>query len=170
MSAQDLEVRRATAADAPALAQSRFRFRSETNASGPLPQGANLDDEAAFVARATRLLTGYLASGRWFAWIAGDEGTIAGHVFLQLVDKLPNPAPEEPERLAYLTSFYVQSDLRGGGVGTRLISALEEFAVECGVEKIVIVGTTPLSRTLYARRGYVSTADLLEKRLIQRSA
>jgi GNAT superfamily N-acetyltransferase len=157
-------IRRATSADADALSESRFRFRSEVNAAGPLSEGTPLEARASFIARATRMLADHLDGGRWFAWLAEHEERVAGHVWLQLIDKLPNPMLDEGELLGYLTSFYVEPQLRGRRVGTRLIDALEVFAADSGVEKIVIVGATPLSRSLYARRGYVSTPDLLEKR------
>ena len=51
-----------------------------------------------------------------------------------------------------------------------MLDALEAHAAKRGLEKIIISGTTPLSRPLYARRGYESTPDVLEKRLVKRPA
>ncbi len=165
MMAQPILVRPATQADAHRLAVSRFRFRSRTDATGPLAAGAPLEVEGHFVARATHVIDERLRSGRWFAWIAEQGDAVVGHLFLQLVEKLPNPSPSEPETLGYLTSFFVEPDSRGGGVGGRLLDALESFAARAGVEKIFMSGATPMSRPLYARRGYRSSDDLLEKRL-----
>ena len=95
--------------------------------------------------------------------IAECGGRICGHLFLQMIDKMPNPDPREPEHLAYLTSFFVEPDLRDRGVGAALMQQLEAFAQRSDVEKILIVGTTPRSRSLYARRGYQSAPDLLQK-------
>jgi len=163
-------IRRAAVSDALALAESRFRFRSETNAAGPLAAGVSIEDEATFIVRATSLIAARLGSGRWFAWIADSDGRVSGHIFLQEIDKLPNPSPDEPELIGYLTSFYVEAPLRGSGVGSRLLDELESHAAERGLAKIIISGTTPLSRPLYARRGYESTPDMLEKRLVKRSS
>ena len=158
-----MTIRRATADDARALAASRHQFRTTFDSPRPAPQDAAFETEAAFVERAAPLIDGFLRAGRWHAWIAECGGRICGHLFLQMIDKMPNPDPREPEHLAYLTSFFVEPDLRDRGVGAALMQQLEAFAQRSDVEKILIVGTTPRSRSLYARRGYQSAPDLLQK-------
>jgi GNAT superfamily N-acetyltransferase len=156
-------VRRATSDDAAALALSRYRFRAHLDDAEHHPAG--LEAEDVFVGRATRFIEAQLSSDRWSAWVGSRDGDLCAHVFLQLIDKLPNPDSTEPELLGYLTSFFVEPELRGEGVGSALLDALESHAAERGVEKILIIGNTVRSRPLYARRGYVSGPDLLQKRL-----
>lgn len=160
---EDVSVRRASAADAAALAASRYRFRTTFDSPRPATEGAAFETEAAFIERAAPLVEGFLRGGRWHAWIAESDGRICGHLFLQLIDKMPNPDPREPERLAYLTSFFVEPGLRDHGVGAALMEQLETFAQGSDVEKILIVGTTVRSRSLYARRGFAPAPDLLQK-------
>ena len=160
---EQVRIRMAAAADAPALAASRYRFRTTFDAPHPAAPDVAFESEAAFVARAAPLISRFLGAGRWQAWIAERDGRICGHLFLQLIEKMPNPDPREPERLGYLTSFFVEPELRDRAVGSALMEELEAFALHSGVEKILIVGTTQRSRSLYARRGYASSADLLQK-------
>src|SRR5438309_5122600 len=156
MTLADVTIRVASAADADVLAASRYRFRTTFDSTRPAAPGAAFENEAAFVGRAAPLIETFLRGGRWRAWIAEHDGRICGHLFLQLVDKMPNPDPREPERLAYLTSFFVEPEVRDRGVGAALMQQLETFAQGGDVEKILIVGTTERSRSLYARRGYAS--------------
>jgi GNAT superfamily N-acetyltransferase len=158
---EDVTIRSATPADAAALAVSRYRFRTTIDGSQRATADAGFEAEAAFVARATPLIESFLRGGCWHAWIAECGGRLCGH----LIDKMPNPDPGEPERLGYLTSFFVEPDLRERGVGAALMQELEAFAQRSDVEKILIVGTTVRSRSLYARRGYGSASDLLQKTL-----
>ncbi|HEY1016476.1 MAG TPA: hypothetical protein VGE07_27445, partial [Herpetosiphonaceae bacterium] len=86
----DISIRQATAGDAGQLARLRYRFRAEL--------GAPEEDEAAFAARVEPWLAARLGGGHapgWLAWVAADaRGRIAGHVFLQLIEKIPNPVAE----------------------------------------------------------------------------
>ena len=108
-------VRPAGPGDAPALARLRWAFRTEV--------GGPNEDEAAFVARAEAWLAERLAGPSWHAWVAeADDGTLVGTVFLQLVEKVPNPV-DEAEHLGYLTNTYVAPEHRGTGVGGRLAEA-----------------------------------------------
>jgi GNAT superfamily N-acetyltransferase len=165
MAGEHAAIRRATVADARELAASRYRFRTTFDAPTPPAPDVAFENEDAFVARAAPLIAEFLGSGRWQAWVAERDGGICGHLFLQLIDKMPNPDPREPERLGYLTSFFVEPELRDRAVGSALMQELEAFATRSRVEKILIVGTTQRSRSLYARRGYASSADLLQKRV-----
>ena|SRR5438132_3340896 len=164
--AAGISIRRATVADAATLAKCRYAFRARSNVA---TQG-QIESQAAFVARATVAIERHLVSGVWHAWIAEHESRVIGHVFLQIIEKLPNPSAGEPELLGYLTSFFVDAALRDQGVGSALLDELERQAAALGVEKILIVGTTERSRPLYARRGFRQTPDLLQKRVAARAA
>jgi ribosomal protein S18 acetylase RimI-like enzyme len=53
-----------------------------------------------------------LAPGaRWRCWVAVAEGQLVGTLWLQLVEKLPNPG-DEPEHHGYVSSVYVAPALR----------------------------------------------------------
>ncbi len=148
-----VHVRLATVADAPLLAKFRYAFRTRN-----LP---GQEDEEAFLARCTRWMAERLVSGgAWRCWIAEREGTPLGHVWVQLLEKIPNPS-EESESHAYLTNFYVLEEARGQGTGSGLLAAALDWCRASAVHA-VILWPTERSRTLYLRHGFAVREDLLE--------
>ena len=145
-------IRLAGVYDAGELARMRYAFRVEQNEP--------VETEAEFVARCGPWMRERLAGGAWRCWVAeGPEG-IVGHLWLQLIEKIPNPAPEL-EQHAYITNVYVDPAARGAGVGALLLDAALGFCREQRVDS-VILWPTERSRPLYARHGFVEPGDLLE--------
>lgn len=153
-------VRAATPADAEHLAVLRYRFRSEFSAP--------IESETEFVARATHWFADRLTDERWRGWVAvGDDGLIVGHVFVQLIEKIPNPVPE-PETLAYLTNLHVIAALRNRGIGTLLLEAGIRDCEALGAATIVLWATDESVR-LYHRHGFATPVTILEHPLASRS-
>jgi GNAT superfamily N-acetyltransferase len=149
-------IRPARRADAPALARLRYEFR----ASHDPP----VESEADFLARCTAWMEGRVTEdGSWRCWLAEEQGRIVGTIWLQLMEKLPNPVGEA-ERHGYVSSLYVSPASRGRGLGHRLLGVCLEA---CLAEKLdaVILWPTPRSRSLYERHGFALADDLLERRL-----
>jgi len=138
-------LRIALPADAAELARLRYEFRSaERPATEP---------RAEFVARTTAWMRERLAPGTaWRCFVAVRDGAIAGQVWTTLVEKVPNPGGDEPERHAYLTNLYVRPAERGG-TGSALLEAALAWCRESRVDT-VILWPTERSRTLYARYGF----------------
>ncbi len=146
-------IRWAGASDARALAELRYRFREE--------MGQASEDREAFLARATAWMAERLADdGAWRALIAEANGQPIGCGWLQLIEKVPNPGPEE-ELHGYITSLYVDPGWRGAGLGAALVETLVTACREAGADAIVL-WPTERSRSLYERRGFAAPADLLE--------
>src|SRR5829696_2352036 len=148
-------VRPASAADAPALARLRYEFRA--------PLGVPDESEEAFAARCGPWMAARLAEpdGPWRCWVAEDGGPgPAGTVWLQLIEKVPNPTPE-PEAHAYVTNLYVRPRARGG-TGSALLAAALAW---CETRRVhaVILWPTPRSRSLYERHGFGRPASLMER-------
>ena len=140
-----LHVRRATAADAASLAQLRWQFRSSL--------GAAVETELEFVARCVPWMRSHLADERqWRAFIWTVGGAVAGNVWLQLIEKLPNPV-DEPEVHGYVTNFFVQPERRNAGAGSALLTAVLSECESAGVDTIFL-WPTPRSRSLYERHGF----------------
>ncbi|MGB9181597.1 MAG: GNAT family N-acetyltransferase [Pyrinomonadaceae bacterium] len=149
----DVIIRLATFSDAPMLAKFRYAFRSGT--------GSVRENETEFVERCTLWMQERLGeASAWTCWIAEQEDAPVGHLWAQLIEKIPNPSPE-PERHAYLTNFYVCEDTRGHGIGSRLLSAALDWCRGHEVHA-VILWPTERSRSLYLRHGFSVRADLLE--------
>lgn len=145
-------VRPATPADARALAELRYEFR--TSRASPS------EERDAFVGRCGRWMVEQIASGRWHAWVADRGGTLVGQIWIHIIDKVPNPVGER-DRHGYISNLYVVADARGG-TGTRLLEAALDHAAAARVDRIVL-WPTAASRTLYERHGFRREGDVLER-------
>jgi GNAT superfamily N-acetyltransferase len=102
----------------------------------------------------------HLRSDAWHCWIAEEDKQLIGAVWLQLVEKIPNPR-SEAEHHAYLTNFYVDESVRGKGIGTRLLLEVIDWCKTRDVHAIVL-WPTERSRSLYERQGFAVRDDLME--------
>lgn len=96
----------------------------------------------------------------WSCWVALDGDAIIGHIWLQLIEKIPNPV-EEAEWHAYITNLFVTPGARSSGVGGALLDAAVGFARERSVHA-VILWPTERSRSLYERLGFAVRDDVME--------
>ena len=147
------EIRSANASDAPALAKLRYALRSTT--------GVVTEPEVDFLKRCTQWMREHMqAGGFWQCWVVEREYQLIGCLWLQLVEKIPNPG-SELEYHAYLTNFYVQEFARGKGIGSRLLSTAIAW---CETREVhaVILWPTERSRSLYQRQGFAVRNDLME--------
>lgn len=156
MSPPRLSIRAADAADAMVLAELRYRFRSAL--------GAPIESEAAFVARAMPWFADRLRGERWRAWLAVDgERRIVGHVFVQFIEKVPNPV-QEAEAIAYITNVYVLPEVRNQGIGALLLAEALRACHSVQVDT-VILWPSQRSISLYRRHGFTAPSTLLERPL-----
>jgi GNAT superfamily N-acetyltransferase len=101
-------------------------------------------------------------SSAWRCWVIYDGKQLVGHVCVQLFEKMPNPV-NEPEAHAYLTNFYVVPEMRGRGVGTKLLKkALAWYRAQDA--DAVILWATAETKSLYRRCGLHEPVDILELR------
>ena len=152
-----VRIRAAKSIDCFALAKLRYQFRAEA--------GSATETESRFIRRCAswmkkRLFTG---SRRWRCWVLDDGKQLLGHIWVQVVEKLPNPVRDEPEHHAYLTNFYVVPEIRSHGFGKRLLGKALSWCRVQGVDSLIL-WATPESRTLYRRCGLAEPADILELR------
>lgn len=147
-----LSVRRAERGDAAVLARLRHEFRA--------PLGDNVEAEASFLERCETWMAARLhAESVWRVWIAELDGRALGCVWLQLIEKLPNPVLET-ERHGYISNLFVRDEARGRGVGSRLLGAALDECDRLDVDN-VILWPTPRSRSLYSRHGFASADNML---------
>ena len=146
-----LIVRRATAADARALAALRFEFRA---ALAPARES-----KPAFLRRCARWMRTRLQGGQWHCWVALADGQIVASLWLCVIEKVPNPV-REAEKHGYLTNFFVREPYRNRGLGARMLSAMLRWS---RVQRLDIVFLWPSeqSRTLYVRHGAGDARDML---------
>jgi len=141
------------ARDAPMLAKARYALRSST--------GYAVEDEAEFVLRCTRWMEDRLQkSSAWRCWIAEKTQAPVGNVWVQLIEKIPNPASKS-EYYAYLSNFYVNVDVRNTGIGSLLLSTALSWCRDQNF-LVVILWPTERSRSLYLRHGFEVPDDVWE--------
>lgn len=152
-------IRLAAPADASELARMRYEFRVALNPPS--------EPESAFVERCAAWMSERLGPhSNWRCWVAEEAGAICGHLWLQLIEKVPNPVPEQ-ELHGYVTNVYVRPGLRGAGVGASLVEAALAFCRAEGVDS-VILWPTSRSIALYRRHGFDFPTDLMEAVLGER--
>lgn len=149
----EFSIRRALAPEAGALARLRYELRGEL--------GAVQEPEARFLERCTRWMADRLQRSDWTCWVADVAGSVRGTLWLQFLEKLPNPVGE-PEHHAYLTSFYIQEPFRSGGLGSALLAAALEDCAARSVDA-VFLWPTPRTRSLYQRHGFSDRLGMMER-------
>ena len=98
----------------------------------------------------------------WRCWVIDDGNQLLGHVCVHLFEKMPNPV-SEPEAHAYLTNFYVLPEIRGQGLGRKLLNKALSWCRAKGADAVILWATAE-SKSLYRRCGLREPADILELR------
>jgi GNAT superfamily N-acetyltransferase len=151
--AADVTIRLASPADAAMLATLRFELRASLHETH--------EDEVVFIERCALWMRARLArDGHWRCWLAEYESVLIGCVWVQLIEKIPNPIAE-PESYVYLTNFYVRPEYRSKGVGSKLLSAVVDWSRQNNAE-LVLLWPTERSKALYERHGFVPADDFME--------
>ena len=145
-------IRFAKPSDADALAQLRYALRAST--------GRATEPEADFIKRCSVWMEDHLKSDAWQCWVAEIDKQLIGAVWLQLVEKIPNPRAEA-EYHAYITNFYIMEQARGRGIGSQILRTALDWCRARDVHS-VILWPTERSRTLYERFGFAVREDLME--------
>lgn len=147
-------VRPAAVTDVQALARMRYAFRA---ALAPAQE-----DERDFVRRVEAWMHERLADPRdWFAWVATVDDAIVGNVWLQRVEKMPNPIAES-ESLGYITNMFVNPERRSSGIGAALLTTAVDFAAETGIHTLIL-WPSPRSRDFYARHGFEARKNVFSR-------
>lgn len=154
----ETRIRVATAADAPTLARLRYRFRTEL--------GEPIETEEAFADRCASWMADRLEESRqWKCWVAEQASGIVGNLWLQVMEKLPNPV-SEPEHHAYITNVYILPDCRSSGVGALLMDAALEWCRNSDIDA-VFLWPSDRSRSFYMRYGFSMRDDLFALRPVK---
>jgi GNAT superfamily N-acetyltransferase len=147
-------VRPAGANDAASLATLRFALRSSVREAP--------EDRVRFIDRTTVWMRERLSdASHWRCWVAESNEEIVGCVWIQRVEKLPNPNGL-PEHNAYLSNFFVAEQHRGRGVGATLLDTALGWCDTNGID-ITFLWPTERSRPIYARYGFSAVGGIMER-------
>ena len=152
-----IQLRPATPSDASQLANLRFGLRSRST---------NIESEENFLERCARWMSTALQQDNWRCWVAERDKTLVGALWLQIIEKIPNPTAE-PERIAYITNFFIDESQRGQGLGTCMLNEVLAWCREQQSHKGkliagIILWPTDRSRPLYLRHGFEVPTNLLD--------
>jgi GNAT superfamily N-acetyltransferase len=135
-------IRLARSDDSHALADLRYRFRTETEPA--------TETKRRFLRRCASWMKKRFRSGAypWRCWVVDDGEQLLGHVCVQLFEKIPNPVDDEPELHAYVTNFYVVPEMRSQGVGKRLLNKALSWCHAQGTDAIILWATPQVNRSI----------------------
>lgn len=149
------KIREARPEDSAVLARLRYRFRAEL--------GEPVETEEAFLDRCAVWMAERLTAGfPWKCWVVEQEAAVVGNLWLQVMEKLPNPVAEA-ELHAYITNVYLQPESRNGGVGALLMDAALDWCRGSGIDA-VFLWPSDRSRSFYQRYGFSVRDDLFALR------
>ena len=96
---------------------------------------------------------------RWRCWIAVQNDRPLGCIWLEFLEKVPNPG-SEPEEHAYVTALYVEPDKRRIGTGCELLAKAIAECRRRGVD-CALLWSTPESRDVYLEHGFATDVEVL---------
>ncbi|GAC1406868.1 MAG: GNAT family N-acetyltransferase [Candidatus Velthaea sp.] len=137
-------LRQADHFDAHALARLRAASLCEM---GLLPP----DEEAAFVARATRELAAFFRADRLIAWLAYDDARPVGSCCAMFYNRLPYP---EGSLHAEISGVYVTPGFRGNGYAAELTREVMAVVRARGTRK-TFLRPSKKAVPLYERLGFI---------------
>jgi GNAT superfamily N-acetyltransferase len=95
-------------------------------------------------------------------WVAEREGRLVSQIWVQVIHKVPRPGRfEGHNRYGYVTNVYTEPDLRGQGIGGRLLERVVQWAREQRLE-FLVVWPSEESVRFYERGGFHASPDALE--------
>jgi GNAT superfamily N-acetyltransferase len=109
-----------------------------------------------------RWLEPRLADGRYFGFIAEDEGAPVGGVGLMEMDWPPHPFHPGEDRRGYVLNVFVEPEFRRRGYALLLMEAAEREFFRRGVS-YAILHATEAGAPLYKRIGWAPTSEMAKR-------
>lgn len=97
-----------------------------------------------------------LADPRWRAWVAREGGRIVATMWIEVVERIPQPIRTGGGRpIGYLTNAYVDPGHRNEGLGTRMLTEIRDWAHAEGVGTVLCwPAPGEDAERFYARAGF----------------
>ncbi|PLT28670.1 GNAT family N-acetyltransferase [Peribacillus deserti] len=151
-----MNIRLAEAQDINQLIRMRWDFTIEHSVSAKIEQFQFKD----FEKECQSFLQNALNNGQWFIWIAEENGKIVSHIYIELIQKVPRPG-RKTHPFAYMTNVYTIKECRNKGIGSKLLTKINEWIKEEEYE-FIIVWPSDDSINYYKKNGYVHSSEPME--------
>jgi ribosomal protein S18 acetylase RimI-like enzyme len=146
------ETRRATVADAEAIAQHRQRMFVDSGQA---------DDARmqSVVAKFVPWVRAKLEDGSYAGWLVEEDGQLVAGAGMWVMEFPPHFLDDEPRR-AYLLNFYVAPEMRGRGFARELLALAVEEARSRGI-KVVTLHASKFGKPIYERNGFALSNEMM---------
>jgi GNAT superfamily N-acetyltransferase len=124
--------------------------------------GRPRDRIAAMVPSFRDWLAPRLADGRYFGFVAEQDGRPAGAIGLMVIDWPPHPFHPADGRRGYVLNVFVEPAQRRRGLARSLLVAAEAEFARRGLSYAVL-HPTEAGRALYESLGWESTAEMAKR-------
>ena len=153
---QQYLIRRATAADAGALARCRLELFRE------IDHDPSAEREAEFVALCECTMARFADAGLATAWLAEapEDLSAIGSIVLLAYPRLPTLTSSGTDE-GYIVSVYVAPAWRRRGLASALTDTAIAYAREVGMARVRL-HATPVGREVYERAGFRRRDDAME--------
>jgi GNAT superfamily N-acetyltransferase len=149
-----MNIRLAGAKDIKQLIRMRWDFTIEYDESKRLE---SFDD---FEKECRSFLENALNSGKWFIWVAEENGKVVSHIYIELIEKVPRPG-RVTYPFAYMTNVYTVPEFRNTGIGSKVLTFINDWIKENNFE-FVMVWPSDESINYYKKNGYVHCTEPME--------
>ncbi|MBD8068772.1 GNAT family N-acetyltransferase [Bacillus sp. PS06] len=151
-----MKIRLAEEKDIKQLVRMRWDFTIEHDESNQV-RYTSFD---VFDKECREFLENALKSDRWFIWVAEENEEIVSHIYIELIQKVPRPG-RVTYPFAYMTNVYTIQEYRNKGIGSRLLTTINEWTKENKYE-FVIVWPSDDSIKYYKKNGYKHCTEPME--------
>jgi GNAT superfamily N-acetyltransferase len=146
------ETRRATVADAEAIARQRLRMFAD----------AGMAEEAAMGPMTTNFadwVRPRLADGSYVGWLVEEGEQLIAGAGLWVIEWPPHFMDAKPQR-AYLLNFYVAPEMRRRGLAHELLALAVAEAKERGI-KVVTLHASQFGKPVYEQAGFTMSNEMM---------
>jgi GNAT superfamily N-acetyltransferase len=152
-----MEIRLARNEDIDSLIKMRWDFTIEHDTNGKVRE--EYYDQ--FNQKCREFLIEAMDNNNWHIWVVEQDKKVVSHIFIELVHKVPRPG-RTTYPFAYMTNVYTLPEYRGIGIGSKLITKVNEWVKEQNYE-FIIVWPSDESIEFYQRNGYSHCKEPMEK-------
>ncbi|WP_342598017.1 GNAT family N-acetyltransferase [Psychrobacillus sp. FSL H8-0483] len=151
-----MQIRLAERKDIDQLIQMRWDFTFEDNETKTFEES----DLEVFKIECRSFLENAIESETWFIWVAEKESKIVSHIYIELIQKVPRPG-RVTYPFAFMTNVFTVKDYRNLGIGSKLITTINEWSKNRRYE-FIIVWPSDDSIDFYRRNGYMHCKEPME--------